>query len=143
MQQVVVISVPAPTEFISANDRRQRYHHARVVKEWRQAATWAAKAHRLPSFGDQLVRITATVHKPHARRYDAGNYYSTAKACVDGLRDSGLLVDDDNDHVIGPDMRRGAADKVNPRLTLEIRVVSKRCTVSDAELVAMGGGSDE
>lgn len=34
----------------------------------------------------------------------------------------------DNDHVIGPDMRRGAADKEHPRLTLEIRVVPKRCT---------------
>jgi len=120
-----VIAVPAPAEFLSANDRLHALHKARVIKQWREAAAWATKAHRLQSFGDQLVQITAFVHKPHARRYDAGNYYPTAKAAVDGLRDAGLLVDDDNDHVIGPDMRRGAADPRNPRLVLAIRTITR------------------
>jgi hypothetical protein len=35
-----------------------------------------------------------------------GNYYPTAKAILDGLVDAGVLPDDNDDHVTGPDMRR-------------------------------------
>lgn len=123
--QVTVVSIPAPCEFLSANDRLHWAHKARISRQWRDAACWAFKAAKIPSFGDQLVQITAVIHKPHARRFDASNFAPTGKACVDGARDAQVLVEDDNDHVIGPDMRRGAADKVNPRLTLEIRVVEQ------------------
>lgn len=123
---ITVIAVPAPAEFLSANDRLHWAHKARVVKLWREAAAWAVKAHRLPSYGDQLVQITATIHKPHGRRFDAANYAPTGKAAIDGCRDAGLLVDDDNDHVIGPDMRRGVASPKSPRLVLEIRTIEDR-----------------
>lgn len=120
--QVTVVSVPAPCEFLSANDRLHWAHKARIVRQWREAACWAFKAAKIQPFTQQ-VHITAVIHKPHGRRYDAANFYPTCKAAIDGGTDAGAWSDDDNDHVIGPDMRRGAADKVNPRLTLEIRAV--------------------
>lgn len=52
------------------------------------------------------------MHKTNNRSYDAGNLAPTAKAIVDGLvTDYGLLPDDSNEHVIGPDMRPGEKRK--------------------------------
>lgn len=39
--------------------------------------------------------------KPRRGRYDPGNLYPTAKACVDGIVDAGLLDADDWVHVDG------------------------------------------
>jgi hypothetical protein len=54
------------------------------------------------------VHIIARCHATDARRRDVGNLYPSAKALVDGLVDYGLIPDDDDRHLIGPDMRRGA-----------------------------------
>jgi crossover junction endodeoxyribonuclease RusA len=77
---------------------------AKITKEWREAA--AKVADGLPTF-EQPVRIIAEVWKSRLGDYDAGNLYPTAKACVDGYRDAGLLIEDNNRYVVGPDMRHG------------------------------------
>ena len=100
------LHIPAPCEWINQNDRLHWAVKARLTREWRNAAAWAAKDARLPRFTRQ-VRITASVHKLHGRQYDAANWSVTAKAAVDGLRDAGVLVDDSNKYVVGPDMRAG------------------------------------
>lgn len=103
----IVLVVVAPTEFINANQRQHWAPRARAVRAWRERAGWAARAARVPAFTEP-VHITATIHRDHNRgRFDAANYAPTAKACVDGLVDAGVLVDDSNRYVQGPDMRAG------------------------------------
>lgn len=91
--------------WINSNDRRHRMAQAELTRTWREAA-----AHAVPPGIVQFerpVRIVAEIWKTRAGKYDAGNLYPTAKACVDGFRDSGLLIEDSNEYVIGPDMRHG------------------------------------
>ena len=64
------------------------------------------------------VHIFAHVYKPRAGRYDAGNLYPTIKAILDGVVDAGLLVDDSNDYVIGPDLRHGGKGPARIVLTV-------------------------
>lgn len=42
---------------------------------------------------------------PDQRRRDAHNLMPTIKACIDGIVDAGLLPDDDDTHLTGPDLR--------------------------------------
>lgn len=98
------VEIPAPCDWINSNHRTHRMVEARRVSAWR-AASKAAADDRYHFTGP--VHITATVHKTRAGRWDAGNLYPTAKAIVDGLVDAGLLVDDSNEYVVGPDMRAG------------------------------------
>lgn len=119
-----LLRIPAPAPLINANHRTHWAKKSTIVRTWRTAAKIHALANGLPHFGDQPVRITATVHTRTARSYDAANYAPTAKACVDGLRDAGVLVEDDNAHVIGPDMRAG--EKCDPPcLVLLIEAVTE------------------
>jgi hypothetical protein len=101
---MTTIRIPAPADWINSNQRIHRMQTADLTKAWR-TATWALCRNLGPL--NWPVTITAHVWKPRGGRYDPGNLYPTAKACVDGLVDAGLLPDDDHKHVIGPDMRHG------------------------------------
>lgn len=88
---------------------------AKLTKQWREAA---AKASEGVSELTPPVHIYAHVWKPRGGRYDPGNLYPTAKACIDGIVDAGLLTDDDHTRVIGPDMRHGGTGQ--SQLIIEI-----------------------
>lgn len=112
------LTIPAPCEWVNANQRGHWAKRARLTKTWRTAARlWARKA-GLPT-GLVKVHVVATVHKATNRSYDAHNLNLTAKACIDGLVDYGLIPDDSNAYLVGPDMRAGA--KGQPRLVLTIQ----------------------
>lgn len=110
------IRIPAPAEWLNSNDRRHRMADAKITKAWRLATSLACR-----NIGplNWPVEITAHIWKPRNNRYDPGNLYPTAKACVDGLVDAGLLPDDDHTHVTGPDMRHGG--KGPAEIVLKIR----------------------
>lgn len=99
--------IPAPCDWINANQRHHWAEKGRLTRNWRDAAYARAYLSRSVRFGDTPVHITATIHKTTRRKYDAANLYPTVKAAIDGLRDAGWLDDDDNAHVIGPDIRPG------------------------------------
>lgn len=96
----------APDSLMNSNQRLHHHARARLTATWRQAAGTMAMASRPVRFTGR-TRIVCVVHHPHNRSYDAGNYYPTAKACVDGFVDAGMFVDDSNQWVVGPDMRAG------------------------------------
>lgn len=102
------LTIPAPCEWINSNQRLHRMELAARVKFWRASSYVHARrigeAER--SFSGP-VHIVCTVHKTRAGRWDAGNLYPTAKAIVDGLVDAGVIPDDSNEWVTGPDMRAG------------------------------------
>ena len=110
----------APTRMINANHRRHRMATAALTAAWRVAAKEAANRCRIPTMVAFPVRVIIYVHAPTRRKYDAGNLYPTAKAIIDGLTDYGLWPDDDNDRVIGPDMRRGDHRKNQPGVTVTL-----------------------
>ena len=93
-------------DWINANHRYGHWaQRAKLTKAWREQAETAAILHSGYFVG--RVHITVTVHKTTNRRYDVGNLAPTAKAILDGIVSAGVLVDDSNDFVIGPDLRAG------------------------------------
>ena len=69
------------------------------------------------------VRITVTIHKTRAGRWDVGNLYPTAKAIVDGLVDAGVIPDDSNEWVTGPDMRAGEK-RAEPCVVVRVEAIA-------------------
>lgn len=101
------VFVPYCGKWLSSNATASRKSAIPTVKAWRNAAHWSARVAKLPK-GINHVRIMAYIIRDDNRRYDPGNWYPTAKACVDGMVTGyGLCPDDDWTHVTGPDMRYG------------------------------------
>jgi len=94
-----VVALPAGTELLNANQRHHWRYKARVTKDLRETAGWAARIMRVPRL-DQ-VRIAVEYQPPKlSRSRDGGNWAPSGKACIDGLRDAGVLPDDDSVHVL-------------------------------------------
>lgn len=109
----------APIELVGVEPRRlvsgnRRIHHmtrSEVCAYWRSLARDAAVgAYGVADEGEswhQRVRIVVTVRFPDLRRRDVSNLYPyVAKPIVDGLVDARVIPDDDDLHVVGPDLRR-------------------------------------
>lgn len=121
--QSLTVDIP-PNEWLTANGRfGHPMARATRVKRLRQRAHMLARARSLRSVSG-LVRIEATVIGRQKRRSDPNNAADATKALVDGLRDAGVLADDDYSHVIGPDHRVGEPDSSLPkgwhRIVLEV-----------------------
>lgn len=99
------VTVPAPCEFLNANDRRHYRLTGALVRQWREAAGWRARHAKLPRLARAYV--LAEFRFATRRRRDPANWYPTVKACIDGFVDVGVLPDDSAHHLIGPDMRLG------------------------------------
>ena len=79
---------------LSLNDRLNRHARARLVRVWRDTGTVLARKARIP----RLEAATAVLHyyPRTTRSRDTDNLAAySLKALVDGLRDAGVLDDDD------------------------------------------------
>ena len=99
---------------LTANQRLHHHQRAKVVKILRRAAAMAAASQGAAKLG--RAHIVVHVAWPDRRRRDVHNVMPTVKACVDGFVDFGMLPDDDDHHLIGPDLR------VDPELSGVARV---------------------
>jgi hypothetical protein len=102
---------------LNLNQRHHWAKKAQLTKHWRALALTNAMAADLPRNLDR-VHIVAHVIKPTNRAYDVHNLTPTLKAAIDGLVDYGLIPDDTNRHLIGPDLRQGG--KGDPAIVLTI-----------------------
>lgn len=99
------VTIPAPAPWLSANQRRDLRRQTPDRRAWRDAGLVHAKRVHLPKL--QYAHLVAVLRFPDNRRRDAHNYMPSLKALVDGLVDYGLLPDDSDGHLVGPDLRRG------------------------------------
>lgn len=62
---------------------------------------------QLDPAGDRRVRIVYTFGFLDRRSRDVDNLAPTTKALTDGIRDAGILIDDSDRYIEGPDRRTG------------------------------------
>lgn len=102
-----IVTITAPAAFLRTN-RRDHFHQTAILtRTWRDAAHWAAKAQRVPAFGVGPVEVVATIHREDRRRFDLDGVVPTVKACIDGLRDAGVLDEDDSRVITSLTIRDG------------------------------------
>lgn len=87
---------------LSSNHRKHRMESARTIKHLRIIGAAAARGHEPMT---TKAHLTVRIGWPTRRRRDAPNIWPTLKPLIDGIVDSGFLVDDDDEHLIGPDLR--------------------------------------
>lgn len=117
------IEFPARQELLNANQRLHWAPKNRITQQIRSDAFLLARAAKIPPL--DRIRVDAIYEPPDRRRRDAGNYYPTYKAAIDGLVDAGVVGDDDSKHVDGPFMR--IADDPHPggRIVLIVTELSE------------------
>jgi crossover junction endodeoxyribonuclease RusA len=99
------VELPAGLPLLNANRRQHHFVKARLTKAIRDAAHIFALADRIP--GLKRAHIVVEYRPPDRRHRDVHNLYPSAKAAVDGLVDAGVLPDDSDEYLTGPDMRPG------------------------------------
>ena len=97
----VTVFIPAPTvqrPWLATNRRDHHHARAKLVKLWRDRALVEARAtHSRPLTSP--VSVAVVMHWPDNRRRDLDGGAPTAKACLDGIQDAGLIAGDDHRHV--------------------------------------------
>jgi hypothetical protein len=99
------MTIPRLDEWITLNQRHGWARRNAQTQTWRTGTAWWARYHSAP-VGLAHAVVTVEFCFATSRRRDVGNWAPTAKAIVDGLVDVGVVVDDDDSHVTGPDLRR-------------------------------------
>ncbi len=105
-----VLDIPAGVELLNANQRLSWPVRARYTRELRTAACVLARYHRVPRM--DRIRVVGVIHPPDRRRRDPHNWYMSLKACIDGIVDAGVIVDDDYTRLDEVAMRMG--DRARP-----------------------------
>lgn len=103
---MTTFTLEPPCAYINANDRMHHHAKAKLTRGWRKltAAMLTTSGEPVPAYG--RAHITITYRFPTNHRREVSNLQPTSKAIVDGLVDAGLIPDDDDLHVVGPDNRR-------------------------------------
>lgn len=96
------IEFPPRQELLNANQRLHWAPKNRITQQIRSDACLLTRAAKIPSL--HRIRVDGIYEPPDRRKRDAGNYYPTYKAAIDGLVDAGVVPDDDSKHVKGPFM---------------------------------------
>lgn len=114
------IALPPGMTLINANSRIHNKQRAQHTAALRDAATLTCRTDKAMNQAINAARpepvfehawIFGVLHPASNRRVDPANWYGSFKAAVDGIVRAGVLADDDDRHVIGPDMRRGPVVK--------------------------------
>lgn len=96
----VTVEILAPGPWLAINDRSVWQVRWQRTRAWRSAASVAARASggrgkTRPRLAGR-IHVHATICKSHRIAYDLDGTAATVKACVDGLRDAGLIEADDS-----------------------------------------------
>lgn len=90
---MTVVEITRPCPWLATNDRDHWAVRNARTRAWRRAAAvYAARVEHIRG----PVEIHAVIHKPTRRQYDLDGITPTIKACIDGLRDAGVIEADDH-----------------------------------------------
>ena len=126
------LTIPAPAPWINANARDHWTKKGRLTRSWRSASAAWAKHQKLRPVTQPVV-IVATVVKTNSRRFDVENLAPTVKAAIDGLRDSGVLPEDDTRWVTEVRLRAGDPERA-ASLSLLITPADPMTTTREGDL---------
>lgn len=87
-------------------------------QKWKDFIVWLVNKYNLQNRKIDNAEIIFIYYFPTKHRHDADNY--TPKFAMDGLTESGLLIDDDFEHIKTLTIC-GGYDKENPRTEIHIR----------------------
>lgn len=102
------VELPAGEALLNANRRIHHHARARLTRNLRGIAYWCVREAKVPHL--ERAHIVVEYRPPDRRRRDVHNLFPSAKAAVDGVVDAGVLTDDSDAYLIGPDMRLGAVE---------------------------------
>jgi crossover junction endodeoxyribonuclease RusA len=111
------VELPVGLPLLNANHRGHWSKRSGRTKAIRTAAWLLTRDAGVPHLARAYV--VAEYRPPNRRTRDVHNLYPSAKAAVDGVVDAGVLTDDSDAYLIGPDMRLGAVEKLG-RLVIHI-----------------------
>ena len=97
-----------PSEVLNANQRMHWACKARLTSNLREWGAFAWNRAGRPQM--DRARVTVTLGYPDRRKRDAHNLMATVKPLLDGMVSPGvrgILPDDDDAHLEGPDLRVG------------------------------------
>lgn len=107
--RVWTVTVPSHGhELLTSNQRLHWAKRAQRAKAWRSLGwIYAVRCGlpRTPAARPRRVHVLVEVASTDRRRRDVHNVMPTVKAIVDGLVDAGFLADDNDAHLVGPDLR--------------------------------------
>lgn len=98
--------------------RWNRYKRAEEVKEWREAFLLLAIQAKVPTLKKIAVHVTPVM--PDRKFQDTAACNPAAKAAIDGLTDSGVIEDDDPEHLGYIRFNPCVYEKGNPGLRIEV-----------------------
>ena len=108
--------IPRVAAWLTTNSRDHWSVKNARTQTWRRA-TWALAKTLKPISGK--VAITATIHKTTRARYDLDEHMPTIKACIDGLRDAGIIAEDHTGVIPELTLRVGEPGRAGVLLTIE------------------------
>lgn len=111
------VSLPAGMALMNANKRIHWSKRSALTKDIRTVAGWYVIEAEVPHL--ERAHVVVEYRPPDKRRRDVHNLFPSAKAAIDGVVDAGVLTDDSDAYLIGPDMRLGTVEKLG-RLVLHI-----------------------
>jgi hypothetical protein len=113
------IVLDAPARMFTMNYARgtaNRFILHALTDQWRTAMKDRALALKVPHFGQ--VRIHCWPYQAKGTLADTGSHMPVLKACVDGLRDAGVLTDDTGREVLAITMHAPARGPNGVKLEL-------------------------
>jgi Holliday junction resolvase RusA-like endonuclease len=123
MIESVTIVLPLPNRVLEPNcavgSLGGRFMKAAATKKYRRIACEAVEAEAVESMPWKHVIVKVAFYHKMKRRHDQDNAMGSLKAAYDGIRDSGLVQDDDYEHM-HRDPPTFEIDKKSPRVELTI-----------------------
>ncbi len=111
------LEYPPGTPLFNVNSREHWTKRAKITKDLRELTRVLAKD--IPPMG--AIRVRATFFSPDNRRRDAPNVlYFSSKACIDGLVDCHVIVDDNDNYLKSLELCPGARKVPGGQLVIEV-----------------------
>lgn len=116
---MITLTLPLPPRALSPNARGHWAAKSRAVKAYRHRAEMTARVNVPPSRRAKWrsAEVRWTWYLPDRRRRDPDNLAASCKSLWDGLRDAGILADDDRLVIHPPTLE---IDRANPRLVITL-----------------------